>query len=114
MSGSSSARWAGFEAWGQVMSARAHNEQQPSIYHVRMGSFEVTTIRDSRIVRAGLTPAHGGEAMADDVRRLARANRIDPDRYEHPFIPAMVHTGKQLVLFDTGNGALATEREQLR
>jgi glyoxylase-like metal-dependent hydrolase (beta-lactamase superfamily II) len=26
----------------------------------------------------------------------------------------MVHTGTQLVLFDTGNGALATEREQLR
>jgi glyoxylase-like metal-dependent hydrolase (beta-lactamase superfamily II) len=79
-----------------------------------MGSFEVTTILDSRVVRAGLTPAHGGAASGDDVRRLARANRIDPDRYEHPFNPLMVHTGKQLVLFDTGNGSLAAEREQLR
>lgn len=96
------------------MSPRVHNEPQPSIFHVRMGGFEVTTILDSRIVRAGLSPTHGGEAMAGDVRRLARMNRIDPDRYEHPFIPTMVHTGKQLVLFDTGNGTLATEREQLR
>jgi glyoxylase-like metal-dependent hydrolase (beta-lactamase superfamily II) len=79
-----------------------------------MGSFEITTILDSRVVRAGLTPAHGGAEKGDDVRRLARANRIDPDRYEHPFIPLMVHTGRQLVLFDTGNGTLAAEREQLR
>jgi glyoxylase-like metal-dependent hydrolase (beta-lactamase superfamily II) len=79
-----------------------------------MGGFEVTTLRDSRIVRSGLSPAHGGGAMAEEVRRLAGVNRIDPDRYEHPFIPTMVHTGTQLVLFDTGNGTLATEREQLR
>jgi glyoxylase-like metal-dependent hydrolase (beta-lactamase superfamily II) len=96
------------------MSIRTHIEPQPSIFHVSMGGFQVTTVLDSRIVRAGLSPAHGGEAMAQDVRKLAHANRIDPDRYEHPFIPVMVHTGKQLVLFDTGNGALATEREQLR
>jgi glyoxylase-like metal-dependent hydrolase (beta-lactamase superfamily II) len=96
------------------MPARTQDEPQPSIFHVKMGGFAVTTMRDSRIVRTGLSPHHGGEAMADEVRRLARANRIDPDRYEHPFIPAMVHTGKQLVLFDTGNGTLAAEREQLR
>jgi glyoxylase-like metal-dependent hydrolase (beta-lactamase superfamily II) len=96
------------------MPVRTPNEPQPSIFHAKLGGFGVTTIRDSRIVRAGLSPHHGGEAMADEVRALARANRIDPDRYEHPFIPSMVHTGKQLVLFDTGNGTLATEREQLR
>jgi glyoxylase-like metal-dependent hydrolase (beta-lactamase superfamily II) len=96
------------------MPVRADNEPQPSIFHVKMGGFDVTTIRDSRIVRAGLSPHHGGVAMADEVRRLARVNRIDPDRYEHPFIPALVHTGTQLVLFDTGNGALASEHEALR
>jgi glyoxylase-like metal-dependent hydrolase (beta-lactamase superfamily II) len=96
------------------MSIRTQIEPQPSIFQVRMGGFQVTTLLDSRIVRAGLSPTHGGEAMAQDVRKLAQASRIDPDRYEHPFVPVMVHTGTQLVLFDTGNGTLATEREQLR
>jgi len=96
------------------MSIQTYNEPQPSILQIKMGCFQVTSMLDSRIVRAGLTPTHGGEAMAQDVQQLARANRIDPNRYEHPFIPVMVHTGKELILFDTGNGALATERELLR
>jgi glyoxylase-like metal-dependent hydrolase (beta-lactamase superfamily II) len=38
----------------------------------------------------------------------------NPHRYEHPFIPSLVNTGKELVLFDTGNGALQREHEPLR
>jgi glyoxylase-like metal-dependent hydrolase (beta-lactamase superfamily II) len=89
-------------------------ELQPAIYRFKLGGFDVATIMDSKIVREGLSPAHGGEARADEVRALARANRIDPDRYEHPFIPTLVNTGKQLVLFDTGFGALQREHEPLR
>jgi glyoxylase-like metal-dependent hydrolase (beta-lactamase superfamily II) len=47
------------------------------------------------------------------VHALARANNIDTQRFEHPNIPTLVNTGKQLVLFDTGNGALPREYEQL-
>src|SRR5581483_7691630 len=36
------------------------------------------------------------------------------DRYQHPFSPILVNTGKELVLFDTGNGSLAAEHEQLK
>jgi glyoxylase-like metal-dependent hydrolase (beta-lactamase superfamily II) len=89
-------------------------ELQPAIHRFRLGNFEVATILDSKIVREGLTPSHGGEAMAEEVRALARANRIDPSRYEHPFIPTLVNTGSQLVLFDTGNGALRREHPQLQ
>jgi glyoxylase-like metal-dependent hydrolase (beta-lactamase superfamily II) len=96
------------------MSALLQGEMQPTIYRFKFGSFEVTTILDSKIVREGLSPSHGGEALAGDVQALARANRIDPNRYEHPFIPTLVNTGKQLVLFDTGNGALQREHEPLR
>jgi glyoxylase-like metal-dependent hydrolase (beta-lactamase superfamily II) len=32
----------------------------------------------------------------------------------HPFIPSLVNTGKELVLFDNGNGALQGEHEPLR
>jgi glyoxylase-like metal-dependent hydrolase (beta-lactamase superfamily II) len=69
---------------------------------------------DSKIIREGLSPSHGGESLSAEVQALARANRIDPHRYEHPFIPSLVNTGKQLILFDTGNGALQREHEPLR
>jgi len=96
------------------MSASIQGEMQPAVYRFRLGEFEVASILDSKIVREGLTASFGGEALAAEVEALARANRIDPHRYEHPFTPALVNTGKQLVLFDTGNGELRSKHEQLR
>jgi glyoxylase-like metal-dependent hydrolase (beta-lactamase superfamily II) len=89
-------------------------EMQPTIYRFKLGGFEVATIMDSKAMRSGLTPAFGGEASAAEVKALAAANRIDGDKYEHPFTPIVVNTGKELVLFDTGNGSLSVENEQLK
>jgi len=89
-------------------------EMQPTIYRFKLGGFEVATIMDSKVIRPGLTPSFGGEAQAQEVKALAKANRIDADRYQHPFTPIVVNTGKELVLFDTGNGALSREHEQLK
>ncbi len=89
-------------------------EMQPTIYRFRLGGFEVATIMDSKAVRDGLHPSFGAGQPADAARELARANRIDENRYEHPFIPTVVNTGSELILFDTGNGALRREHEQLR
>jgi glyoxylase-like metal-dependent hydrolase (beta-lactamase superfamily II) len=89
-------------------------EMQPTIYRFKLGAFEVATIMDSKVIRSGLTPSFGGEVAAAEVKALAKANRIDADRYEHPFTPTLVNTGKELVLFDTGNGSLRDEHEQLK
>src|SRR5262245_37168884 len=89
-------------------------EMQPTIYRFKFGEFEIATILDSKVVREGLHPSHGGEHPASEMEALAAANHIDPKRVEHPFIPTIVNTGKQLILFDTGNGALRREHEQLR
>jgi len=89
-------------------------EMQPTIYRFKLGGFEVTPIMDSKVIRSGLTPSFGGEQHADEVKKLAKANRIDADRYEHPFTPLLVNTGKELVLFDTGNGSLRDEYEQMK
>jgi glyoxylase-like metal-dependent hydrolase (beta-lactamase superfamily II) len=89
-------------------------ELQPTIYRFKFGDFEIANIMDSKVVRDGLHPAFGGERPGGEAEALCRANRIDPKRYEHPFIPTVVNTGKQLILFDTGNGALRREHEQLR
>jgi len=94
--------------------ASMQGELQPAIYRFKLGGFEVATIMDSYVIRSGLTPSFGGEAHAGEVKALAAANRIDADRYFHPFTPMIVNTGKELVLFDTGNGSLSAEYEPMK
>jgi len=94
--------------------AAMQGEFQPAIYRFKLGGFEVATIMDSYVIRSGLTPSFGGDAHAAEVKALAAANRIDADRYFHPFTPMLVNTGKELVLFDTGNGSLSAEYEQMK
>ena len=96
------------------MPASMQGEIHPAIYRFRLGGFEVAPIMDSYVLRPGLTPSFGGEAAAAEVKALAAANRIDSDRYFHPFTPLLVNTGKELVLFDTGNGSLSAEYEQMK
>ena len=95
------------------MPASLQGELQPTIYRFKLGGFEVATVLDAKAIRDGLHPHYGGNASAEEVQSLARANNIDTQRFEHPNIPTLVNTGKQLILFDTGNGALPREYEQL-
>jgi glyoxylase-like metal-dependent hydrolase (beta-lactamase superfamily II) len=87
---------------------------QPAIFSFKLGGFAVANILDSRAARHGLTAMYGDSSSADAVKALARANHIDAERFEHTFIPTVVDTGKQLILFDTGNGTLRQEFEPLR
>jgi len=96
------------------VAASLQGENQPTVYRFKLGGFEVATLLDSRAVRQGLHPMYGANAAPDEVVALAKANNIDPARFEHPNIPTLVNTGKELVLFDTGNGALPREYEALK
>ena len=96
------------------MSAPMQGDQQPTVYRFKLGGFEVSTILDSKAIRQGLHPMYGANASADEAVALAKANNIDLARFEHPNIPTLVNTGKELVLFDTGNGALPREYEALK
>jgi len=80
--------------------------KRPQVYRGKLGAFEVTYILDGTIVRDGLHPTFGSNQPAEAAQELARANRIDTARYEHHFVPTLVYTGRELVLFDTGNGDL--------
>lgn len=96
------------------MPASLQGELQPTVYRFKLGGFEISTILDSKAIRDGLHPNYGANATADEVKALARANNIDTERFEHNNIPTLVNTGKQLILFDTGNGALPREYEALK
>jgi glyoxylase-like metal-dependent hydrolase (beta-lactamase superfamily II) len=94
--------------------ASMQGEMQPTIYRFKFGGFEISNIMDSKVIRDRLHPSIGSDQPADAAEQLAAANRIEINRFQHSFTPTVVNTGKQLVLFDTGNGALRDEYEQLR
>jgi glyoxylase-like metal-dependent hydrolase (beta-lactamase superfamily II) len=96
------------------MTSRMQGIMQPNINRFKLGAFEVTNILDSTVLRDGLHPKFGAGQPPEPAHALARANRIDPDKFLHPFTPTLVDTGSALVLFDTGNGTLARDIEALR
>jgi glyoxylase-like metal-dependent hydrolase (beta-lactamase superfamily II) len=76
---------------------------RPSVYRFKIGSFEVTNILDGYIQPPSLHPTYGANQPIEAVEALARANGI-PMKFENPYVSTLVNTGKELVLFDTGNG----------
>jgi glyoxylase-like metal-dependent hydrolase (beta-lactamase superfamily II) len=88
------------------MASAMQGKLQSGVYRFKLGDFEVSNISDGVAIRTGLHPAFGGSRPAEEVHELARTNHIDADKYEHPFIPTLVNTGKELVLFDAGFGAM--------
>jgi glyoxylase-like metal-dependent hydrolase (beta-lactamase superfamily II) len=78
---------------------------QPRHYRFRLGAFEVTTILDSDAAIDGPWPVIGGNASQAEVDRLMRDNLLPTHKYRPGFTPMVVNTGRQLILFDAGNGA---------
>jgi len=79
---------------------------RPSIYRFRLGGFEITNILDGVSQRDGPHPLFGADQPAEVVQRHVAAHRLPPNRFENSYTPTIVNTGRELVLFDTGNGAL--------
>jgi glyoxylase-like metal-dependent hydrolase (beta-lactamase superfamily II) len=96
------------------MTSSLQGPLRPTLYRYKLGSFEMMNVLDSFAVRDGLASVHAGGAKPGEAEALAKTNNIDPNRFEHPFVPALVNTGKQVVLFDAGNGSLARDIEALR
>ena len=87
------------------MAAPKLGELRPPVHRFVLGEFEVTTILDGAMVRDGICPPYGVGQEEAEVRALARRNFLPDDRFENTFAPTLVNTGRELVLFDTGNGA---------
>jgi glyoxylase-like metal-dependent hydrolase (beta-lactamase superfamily II) len=77
---------------------------RPQIYRFKLGSFEVTQILDGFRAGPGPHPTFGQDQSAETVHNLLKANGLPATNFEHHFVPTLVNTGKELVLFDTGNG----------
>jgi glyoxylase-like metal-dependent hydrolase (beta-lactamase superfamily II) len=87
------------------MPAPLFGDLRACVHRFRLGAFEVTTILDGAQVRLGLSPPFGVD-QGEEVRRLAAGNALPQDRFENTYTPALVNTGRALILFDTGNGTI--------
>jgi glyoxylase-like metal-dependent hydrolase (beta-lactamase superfamily II) len=76
---------------------------QAGIYRFKLGAFDVTTILDGSLERPP-HPTFGANQSAEAVAELARSNGVSATAYDHVYVPTLVDTGRELVLFDTGNG----------
>ena len=77
---------------------------QPRHWRYKVGAFELTTIADTEIFIDGPYPLIGGNASEEEVAGLMRDNLLPTDAYQAGFSPTIVNTGREVVLFDTGNG----------
>lgn len=87
------------------MTARMMGELNSVLNRFVLGEFEVLTILDGAVVRDAIAPPFCADMDEGGIDRLARANRVPADRFEHPFVPTLVNTGDALVLFDVGFGS---------
>ncbi len=76
---------------------------RPSFYRAQLGGFEVTTLADGAIALEGPHPIFGQDQSAEAVQALVEANFLPPTQMEIVFTPVVVNTGRELVLFDSGN-----------
>lgn len=94
----------------QIMTRAAYAETaaNPDVYSgirtFRLGGFEVTAIRDGGRAMEGPHPIFGENQDAEAVAELLEENFLPTDRFVNGFIPVLVDTGSERVLFDTGLG----------
>ena len=77
---------------------------RPSVYRFKLGGFEVTQLLDGFVQLNGPHPGYGNNQTAEVVQAYAAAHRLPTTRFENSYTNTIVNTGREVVLFDTGNG----------
>lgn len=95
-------------AWNPTAPAHASapmlGVSKPRHYRFKLGACEVTTLLDSGAMLDGPWPIVGENQPEAAMHRLMRENLLPESRFQPGFTPALVNTGRELILFDTGNG----------
>ena len=79
--------------------------ERPSVYRAKLGQFQITTILDGAIQADGPHPTFGENQPVEAVKAWATQNFLPEGKIENTFTPVIVNTGKEVIVFDTGNGA---------
>lgn len=77
---------------------------RPTYRRIALGAFEVTTLLDGAAPVPNPQGIFGQDQSVEAVESLLADNRLPTDQMEFTFLPTLVNTGAELILFDTGNG----------
>ena len=77
----------------------------PGFVRYKVGDFEITALNDGTRTADNPEKIFGINQKPEDVAAAAEANFLPADKLVNGFTPVIVNTGKELVLFDSGNGA---------
>lgn len=87
------------------MTAAMQGAHFATVNRFQLGDFEVTSVLDGTVVRGAIRPPFCLDLDDAEIEALGAAARVPSNGFEHPFVPTLVNTGKELVLFDVGFGA---------
>ncbi|ESR24794.1 MBL fold metallo-hydrolase [Lutibaculum baratangense] len=76
--------------------------KRPDHYRFQLGEMTVATVLDGYAHRDGPRPTFGANASEEEMADLLRQNFLPNGRYENHFVPVVVETGGEVVVFDTG------------
>jgi glyoxylase-like metal-dependent hydrolase (beta-lactamase superfamily II) len=77
---------------------------RPQVHRFKLGSFEITNILDGYRIGDGPHPIFGNNQPPEAVQAYAKEHGLSTTKLETVFVNTVVNTGRELVLFDTGNG----------
>nr|WP_235919011.1 MBL fold metallo-hydrolase [Aureimonas psammosilenae] len=84
-------------------------EPEPKWRRYRIGDAVVTVVLDGLRPGDGPYPTFGADQDEASVAALMRENFLPEKRFVNGFLPVIVETGGQIVLFDTGMGAMGRQ-----
>lgn len=76
----------------------------PETNRFQVGSFGVLVVKDGSRASAAPNETFGSDQSAETVGELLRENFLPADQFVNSFAPALINTGSDIVLFDTGMG----------
>jgi glyoxylase-like metal-dependent hydrolase (beta-lactamase superfamily II) len=85
------------------MTSKRLGASRPTFHRFRLGGFEITSVYDGARVRPGPHPSFGADQPASVVEAYAAENFMPVGQMVNYYTPTILDTGRQLVVFDTGN-----------
>ena len=73
-------------------------------HRFKLGGFEIIQLHDGAAHMPGPQPPFATDQTKETVQAHLKANHLPGDKLENSYTCTMINTGKELVLFDTGNG----------
>lgn len=79
--------------------------KRPNHWRFKLGAFEIIQLHDGQLHMAGPKPPFATDQTPETVAAHCAANHLPADKMENSYTCTMINTGKELVIFDTGNGS---------